>query len=73
MTVETFDVSTDVISVTPEAAAHLKTQVEAKGVDGVRISVKESGCTGYASSEQRNRIVAAISSGRPARCWWTPP
>lgn len=47
MTVETFDVSTDVLSVTPEAAQHLKTQVEAKGKTGVRISVKESGCTGY--------------------------
>ena len=47
MTVETFDVSTDVLSITPEAARHLKTQVERKGVSGVRISVKESGCTGY--------------------------
>lgn len=47
MSVETFDVSTDVLSVTPEAARHLKTQVEAKGFKGVRISVKESGCTGY--------------------------
>ncbi len=47
MTVESFDVSTDVISVTPEAARHLKTQANAKGFDGVRISVKESGCTGY--------------------------
>jgi iron-sulfur cluster assembly accessory protein len=47
MSVETFDVATDVISVTPEAARHLKTQVDAKGKSGVRISVKESGCTGY--------------------------
>jgi iron-sulfur cluster assembly accessory protein len=47
MTVETFDVSTDVLSVTPEAAQHLKTQVETKGKTAVRISVKESGCTGY--------------------------
>ena len=47
MVVETFDVSTDVISVTPGAAEHLKTQANAKGVNGVRISVKESGCTGY--------------------------
>jgi Fe-S cluster assembly protein SufA len=47
MNVETFDVSTDVISVTPEAAQHLKSQVEAKGASAVRISVKESGCTGY--------------------------
>ena len=47
MSVETFDVSTDVISVTPEAAQHLKSQVQAKGASAVRISVKESGCTGY--------------------------
>ncbi len=47
MTVETFDVSTDVLSVTAEAAQHLKNQVEAKGKTAVRISVKESGCTGY--------------------------
>lgn len=47
MTVETFDVSTDVLSITAEAAQHLKVQVERKGVRGVRISVKESGCTGY--------------------------
>jgi iron-sulfur cluster assembly accessory protein len=47
MSVETFDVSTDVLSVTPEAATHLQTQLAAKGAQGVRISVKESGCTGY--------------------------
>jgi len=47
MSVETFDVSTDVLSVTPAAADHLKTQVESKGCKGLRISVKESGCSGY--------------------------
>jgi Fe-S cluster assembly protein SufA len=47
MSVETFDVSSDVITVTPDAAAHLKQQVETKGASAVRISVKESGCTGY--------------------------
>ncbi|MEP5765982.1 MAG: iron-sulfur cluster assembly accessory protein [Halieaceae bacterium] len=47
MTVESFDVSTDIMSITPEAAQHLKSQVLAKGTRGVRISVKESGCTGY--------------------------
>ena len=47
MSVETFDVSTDVLTITPEAAAHLKHQVESKGASAVRISVKESGCTGY--------------------------
>lgn len=47
MSVETFDVSTDVLSVTPAAAVHLKGQVESKGCTAVRISVKESGCSGY--------------------------
>lgn len=47
MSVETFDVSSDVISVTSAAAAHLKQTAEAKGASAVRISVKESGCTGY--------------------------
>ncbi len=47
MTVETFDARTDVLSVTPEAASHLKQTASAKGASAVRISVKESGCTGY--------------------------
>lgn len=47
MSVETFNVSTDVISVTPEAAQHLKSQTQSMGASAVRISVKESGCTGY--------------------------
>ena len=47
MTVETFDVSANVLSVTPEAAQHLETQARNKGKAAVRISVKESGCTGY--------------------------
>jgi iron-sulfur cluster assembly accessory protein len=47
MSVETFDVSADVIKVTPEAAKHLKNTAESKGTSAVRISVKESGCTGY--------------------------
>ncbi len=47
MSVETFDVSTEVIRITPDAAQHLKNTAEAKGTSAVRISVKESGCTGY--------------------------
>jgi len=69
MTVETFDVSTDVITVTPEAARHLKTQVDARGVSGVRISVKESGCTGYmyvmeeVSAGQADDITVSLDNG----------
>ena len=69
MSVETFDVSTDVLSVTPEAARHLKTQVEAKGFKGVRISVKESGCSGYmyvmeeVSDSQAEDVTVALDNG----------
>tara|TARA_R110000823_G_scaffold47903_16_gene121915 strand:- start:3999 stop:4346 length:348 start_codon:yes stop_codon:yes gene_type:complete len=44
MSVETFDVSKDAISVSAAAASHLRKQISKRGV---RISVKESGCTGY--------------------------
>jgi len=47
MSVSTFDIDRDVITVTPAAAAHLKAQLDARRAAGVRISVKESGCTGY--------------------------
>tara|TARA_R110002110_G_scaffold114374_6_gene283823 strand:+ start:12853 stop:13209 length:357 start_codon:yes stop_codon:yes gene_type:complete len=47
MSVETFDVSTDALLVTPAAAAHLKKQLALSGKHAVRISVKESGCTGF--------------------------
>ena len=45
--VEVFDVNDDVVTITPAAAKHLLQQVQGKGESGVRISVKESGCTGY--------------------------
>jgi iron-sulfur cluster assembly accessory protein len=69
MSVETFDVSTDVLSVTPDAAKHLKTQVEAKGFKGVRISVKESGCTGHmyvmeeVNDSQAKDVTLALDNG----------
>lgn len=47
MSVEIFDTASEVVTVTPEAAKHLQQQAGNKGVRGVRISVKESGCTGY--------------------------
>ncbi len=46
MTVQQFDM-TDVISVTPAAAAHFAAQLQKKGGKGVRVSLKESGCTGF--------------------------
>ncbi|TXS94146.1 iron-sulfur cluster assembly accessory protein [Parahaliea maris] len=47
MSVESFDVTRDAIHVSEAAAIHLKKQLEKHGGRGVRISVKESGCTGY--------------------------
>ena len=69
MTVQIFDASTDVLSVTPEAAEHLKTQVEARGVNGLRISVKESGCSGYmyvleeVEDSETGDITVALDNG----------
>lgn len=46
MTVETFNL-TDTISVTTAAARHFSQQLERSGGKAVRISLKESGCSGY--------------------------
>ena len=46
MTVQQFDLA-DIISVTPAAATHLAAQLQKKGAKGVRVSLKESGCTGF--------------------------
>tara|TARA_B100000989_G_scaffold293194_1_gene270198 strand:- start:1375 stop:1746 length:372 start_codon:yes stop_codon:yes gene_type:complete len=50
MSVEIFDVTSEsqpVISVTEAAALHLLKQIQLKGMSALRLSVKESGCTGY--------------------------
>tara|TARA_R110001592_G_scaffold363248_6_gene682315 strand:+ start:10888 stop:11247 length:360 start_codon:yes stop_codon:yes gene_type:complete len=47
MTVETFDVKSELVTVTPAAAEHFRASLESKGLAGVRISVRESGCTGF--------------------------
>lgn len=47
MSVEIFDTTADVVTVTPDAARHLQQQAARQGARGVRLSVKESGCTGY--------------------------
>lgn len=46
MTVQQFDIS-DIISVTPAAASHFAAQLQKKGAKAVRVSLKESGCTGF--------------------------
>ena len=50
MSVEIFDVTSEsrpVVSVKEAAASHLLKQAQLKGMSAVRLSVKESGCTGY--------------------------
>jgi iron-sulfur cluster assembly accessory protein len=47
MTVETFDVKSELVTVTPAAAEHFRASLAGKGFNGVRISVRESGCTGF--------------------------
>lgn len=47
MTVETFDVNAQSVSVTPAAAEHLRKALASRGLPAVRISVKDSGCTGF--------------------------
>ena len=46
MTVQTYDVK-NTVTITPEAAEHFAKQLEKKGGEAVRISLKEAGCTGF--------------------------
>jgi len=47
MNVETFDVKRELLTVTPAAAEHFRASLAGTGRSGVRISVRESGCTGF--------------------------
>ena len=47
MSVESFDVKSELVTVTPAAAEHFRASLAGKGFAGVRISVRESGCTGF--------------------------
>lgn len=47
MSVEVFDVKVAPISITPAAERHLIKQLGLSGKKGIRLSVKESGCTGF--------------------------
>ena len=46
MSVETFNL-TDTITITPAAAKHFSQQLDRSGGKAVRISLKESGCSGF--------------------------
>ena len=47
MSVETFDVTRELVTVTNEAAEHLRGSLAGQGKEAVRISIEESGCTGF--------------------------
>jgi iron-sulfur cluster assembly accessory protein len=47
MSVQQFDVKSELVKVTPAAAEHFRNSLAGKGLSGVRISVRESGCTGF--------------------------
>ncbi len=50
MTVETFEIAPvqgDIVHVSDAAAAHFLKQVEKQGAAGIRLSLKQAGCTGY--------------------------
>lgn len=48
MSVESFSPTADVVRVTPAAIEHFRRQIETAGAArAVRLSVKESGCTGF--------------------------
>lgn len=57
MSVETFSVEQS-ITVTEAAQEHFRRQLLSGGADGVRLSVKESGCTGY------KYVVDLVEAGR---------
>ena len=46
MSVETFSIN-QTVNVTPEAAEHFRQQLEKKHAKAIRISLEESGCTGF--------------------------
>lgn len=46
--VEAFDPTREAVTVTPAAVEHFKRQLAVnKGADAVRLSIRQSGCTGY--------------------------
>lgn len=47
MSVTSFDASADLLQVTPAASAHFRRQLTSNQHQGVRISLKEAGCTGF--------------------------
>ncbi|MEM8662157.1 MAG: iron-sulfur cluster assembly accessory protein [Pseudomonadota bacterium] len=70
MSVESFDVTNELVTVTPAAAEHFRASLAGRGLAGVRISVQESGCTGFkyvmdevASEGNEGDIEVNLSNG----------
>ena len=69
MTVETFDFTDQAVSVTAAAAEHFSNALKPKGLSGVRISVKDSGCTGFkyvldeVSDGEESDVSIALDNG----------
>jgi len=58
MTVQTFDATNySPLRVTPDAAAHFRQQLEKNHASAIRLSMKQSGCTGY------KYIIEEVQSG----------
>ncbi|WP_188150578.1 HesB/IscA family protein [Teredinibacter waterburyi] len=68
MTVETFSAA-DAITITPTAAEHFYQQLQKSKAAALRISLKESGCTGFmyvideVESAQSNDIEFTLDNG----------
>jgi iron-sulfur cluster assembly accessory protein len=75
MSVEVFDVNAAPISITPAAVRHLLKQLALSGKKGIRLSVKESGCTGfmYVLDEVDEGQVSDITIQEDALTFWLDP
>lgn len=68
MSVETFSAG-QAITITPAAADHFARELEKKAAKAVRISLKESGCTGFkymldeVDQGEQDDIVIALANG----------
>ena len=69
MNVATYDPSRPDIHVTDSAAAHLRRQMERVGASALRLSVSESGCSGYmyeldyVADPEPNDVASEVAAG----------
>ena len=68
MSVETFEMN-EVVTITDSAAEHFRKQIERESVKAIRISLKESGCTGFkyvideVDSPEADDITMTLNNG----------